>query len=468
MEAYSGSYTYTELPRDLASYPVDEAVVDQRSRRYRVFAIVASLAVLWLAPVLGGDSLMIWAILGCLALCLWDPVACLFLMIASVGSYFTKSEAYVFRISPTQIVGLALFLRCLISPGISGIAKAVGSINRTSMAFLGLFFASVCMTGILRFLVQDVYTVLTGIITFITVATLAYQCRDARWITTAVLVGLSLPILYYLLIWTGFLAPAAAIHIDPGVHELRLSSGRNDPNYIGTLVASCFSLVLFLFLATSSPVMRLIYMAMGGLAFITVVDTGSRAALVASGFGVLMAFLLAVKFKGARAVGLMFVLFILGVVFAVVFWGIIGGRLTTTIERFTTAEGFAGGRVGLWGRASIYILTHPIPDPRGWFHVSHSVPHQTFLSAGVAGGLFALVGLVGLAITSLLQARKNIRSASLTQRPWFSAFFLILFVICVAVCSITTIGHKLLWSMFAICSLRTLGEAYSPDPAMQQ
>ncbi len=221
-------------------------------------------------------------------------------------------------------------------------------------------------------------------------------------------------------------------------------------------MASCLSIFALLFLATKSMLMRLVYVALGCLIFVVVVETGSRAALAVSFIGVLVAFWLAAKIKGARAIGLMFMLFILGSVLGVASWGIIGGRLTTTLGRFMTDQGLAGGRIDLWPRATRYILTTPIPDPQGWFFVVSQVPHQTYLSAGIAGGLAGLIGMVGLATASCLQGMRNVKFTTGTDRIWQSALFLTVLTIAISVCSITTLGHKFMWSMFAICSLRNI------------
>ncbi|MCD6365300.1 MAG: hypothetical protein J7M14_05440, partial [Planctomycetes bacterium] len=149
-------------------------------------------------------------------------------------------------------------------------------------------------------------------------------------------------------------------------------------------------------------------------------------------------------------------------------WGVIGGKFMVILIRF--GEGQVGGsRMKLWVKAARYVLQHPIPDPEGWWLISDREPHNTFLSAGVEGGPIALAGLTGIAIIIAIRGWRLTKSVGPEDWLWVCALFILLFTTLATVSSISLIGHKVMWTLFAACGVQFLEEDatfYAPPPKL--
>jgi len=361
----------------------------------------------------------------------------------------------VFAISPTRIVGAALFVRCLISPGLSIIIKSVGSMSPIAKIFLLLYIISVVVAGCGTGNIASVIAISAALTTFVIVAALVYQINDSRWVALAIITGLLLASSYYILIWSGFLSPILIARISPtGQESLRITASRSSLNYTGSLMSVCFASLVFAYLSGSYKRKRIIALGLSLFVFTTMMDVGSRGAIVASIFGLFAAIVLAAKTRGIQGMYRTLGLFLASIIFVVIFWSLATSEWAAVFSRFTSGGELHGeGRLAIWSKAFVYVLSHPvIPDPRGWELISPGVgPHQSFLAAGMSGGLLAMVGLVGLAITTIRRGWKKVRIPDTHEQFWQCIFFLILVTLVINLCSSAMPGHKILWSMFAVC-----------------
>ena len=306
---------------DTKSYLEDQTFAPPNTRRvFRKFAIAVSFLALWLTPAFSADALN-WVIVGCILLCLWDPVACLFLLIASAAVYYVEPDMpeKVFAISPTRIVGAALFVRCLISPGLSIIIKSVGSMSPIAKIFLLLYIISVVVAGCGTGNIASVIAISAALTTFVIVAALVYQINDSRWVALAIITGLLLASSYYILIWSGFLSPILIARISPtGQESLRITASRSSLNYTGSLMSVCFASLVFAYLSGSYKRKRIIALGLSLFVFTTMMDVGSRGAIVASIFGLFAAIVLAAKTRGIQGMYRTLGLFLASIIFVAV------------------------------------------------------------------------------------------------------------------------------------------------------
>ena len=191
------------------------------------------------------------------------------------------------------------------------------------------------------------------------------------------------------------------------------------------------------------------------------VETGSRAAFVALALGCVLAGILGMLSRRSRGVGNLIILLVLGAVLVVVAGGGFAGKFNQTIDRFREAGG--GDRGQLWGMSIGFIITHPIPDPAGWDNVSLLASHQTFLSAGIAGGVLSMIGLTGAAITSVVLRWRRLKLRPPAGRVWDGALLLIMVTTILGVSSVTAEGHKVMWALFALCGLSWRAQGPGPE-----
>ena len=447
------SYLAEEFPAEAME---ETAMALPRKRRiYSIFAIATSFLILWIAPVFGGDAAMGYAMVGALVICIWDAPASLFLLIASAGAYYSSPEAGASKITPTQIVALGLMLRCLISPGISGMGLFLRGMNKWVLAMLGIFLVGIVGTAVMQMYLLTLFQIITALIVFLVVGSLAVQIRDPKWVVISVAAGLFLSAAYYVLVWTHLLEAVAEISVFKSGGEFRVSGGRNDPNYVGTLISPCFAVLVLLFLAGKGRLRMFLIIAAAGLCFLANIDGGSRAGVGTMVLGGAMAMYFGIRSRHVSAVGRSILLLILGVIFAAATFTFYEARLQTMMERTQTI----GADRSEWGLAVDHIIRHPIPDPLAFSWVSSTAAHQTFLSAGIEGGVLAMFGLAGMAIICIVTSWRQVKYLPAQDRIWQQAIVMIMFVTVLGVSFISVMADKVLWGMFAISglSVRALG-----------
>lgn len=422
-------------------------------RVYRWFAIIASFLILWIAPVSGGNTMAIYAMLACVAICVWDAPACLFLIIASAGAYYDEGGKWEsFQITPTEIAGLGLSIRCLISPGIRGITAFLGSLSGWVKGMVALYavgiYGTMIIVGFPGESIPTLIGITTSLITFLIVGTLARKISNWRWIVIPLTMGLLLPAAYYLLIW-GHLLQAVSTILQVRGGELRITAGRNDPNYVGSLIAPCFGVLLYLIISGKGLCSRVAMFCAACLCIAGCIETGSRAAFVVVLFGSLCAAVFAIKVRGLWAItGSVLLVLLVGGGIGFATQGLYSGQLLYVIERFsqeTTRR--------VWGPALMFFLTHPIPDPAGYIQQYRLVAHQTFLTAGLDGGYLGLIGLSGAAIASIALSLRHSTCLSSKDRVWPLSIALAMILTAVSLCAISAPSHKVMWALFAICGL---------------
>lgn len=432
-----------------------------RRRVYSVFAITLSFLMLWIAPLVGGDAMVNYAMLASLAICLWDAPASLFLLIASAGAYFVMPEEGAFKITPTQIVAFGILIRCCVSPGIRGISRFLTSLNGWIKTSLVVFCVGIYGTAMVRLYIPAAIPVTTGLLVFVAAGALAMQMRSQRWIAISIIAGLLLASAYYLLIWTHLLGAVWSGTVSRSGGLERISGGRNDPNYIGTLITPCFSALLLIFLCGPGLLKRALGFILACLCFMACADTGSRAALAGSLAGGIGAMTLAARLRGFRAISGGVLLIVLGGIFGLAAGEMVSGALSQTVARFTEASSR-----GEWWMAMAWFASHPIADPQGWLASTGTgvYAHQTFIQAGIDGGFPGLIGLSGVAIACVILAWRQIKHVAPAERLWQQVLLLMLMTILIGVCGISVIGHKVLWAILAICGL----PAHALDPLARQ
>jgi len=460
-----GPGAYDEDYHDDWSYedePVSTSSVARK--RFRWLAISASLAILLVAPVIS-PALMTHALLVCLVLCMWDAGACLFLLIASIGAY-AESLGF-FEATPTRIVGAALFLRVLISPGIGGMVRALMKMNKAALFFVAVYMISAMTLGVagVGHLTPFIYATAT-LVTFLIAAACVERMDDRREIMQVVLAGLLLVSLYYVPIWVGVLAPtelARRAGQSAAQELMRVGAGRTSLNFNAGLMAAL--LVGLVYLGTVLPAKgrRLLCLALGGFVFATLVQTGSRAALLCAGGGTLLGAFVAFRLRGLAAVGKVFGPILGGGVFALLFGGLISTRLGIIIDNLFVADLVQRSRGHIWSRALTWVMTHPVPDPNGWLAQTRLVAHNTFLEAGLESGTIGMFALLAATIMALLQAWRSAKAGTEYDRIWHGAVAVVFTTLVVNLNSMSTTGHKLFWALMAVAMMvRPPAQPYLP------
>ena len=450
----------------METYPMsDIPTTTQARQRFRWFAIGLSLLLLTLTPAISPSAIN-WAIVACVALCLWDSRASLFLLVASVSAYSTHLES--FSITPTRVVGMLLMLRCLISPGISGITGGLGRLSFPAKVFLPVYMIAVLFASVLAGHFWIFAFFLGSFVIFVIACALLTRIDDPKDIVLVIVAGLLLAALNYIPVWTGNVAPVLTTFRSGRVFEeafTRVGAGRWSVNFTAGLLACGFASFIFMSLTVASKSKRLFAFALAVFMFVALVNTGSRAGIVSSVLGLSLALLLSLKVKGMQVGGKTISLLLVSAVAGMLLWGILGARLTATIGAFGgDGGGIASGRAQLWVNAVKHLAIHPIPNPGAWWRGSDVAGHNTYLSAGIAYGWGGFIGFMGLTLGAVIQGWRNLQQRDIHKSMWQSIIFIMLLTLLVNIMAISSAGHKLLWILLAICNIPVMaGVSDHPD-----
>lgn len=448
-------------PADLSQYYAEaEAARPRPARRYSQVAIGLSFLALWLGPIVLPNQMHL-VLLGCLLFSAFDDSACLFLLIASSTMYFpdsamAPSRNTVWEISPTRLAGAFLVLRCLVMPGFAGISKALGVLPGWTK-WLVLFYVLLLIVGVFpagtgRVLIAET----PSVVFFVVAVTLASRINEPRRLACLLLLALALAAAYHVLMWTGLLAPLQDTYRGRIVEDAhRVGVGHYEVNYTGGVVAAVFVASIMLFLAAREGVIRFLFPVLAAVAFITLVQLGSRAGIVSAGLGAVIAMVLAWRERGVTTAGRSALLAVMAAVFVALFWAYFGGKLTYTVQSMG-GPSEAGGESRAWlaKQALAWVFSHPLPDPTGWWQSMFIEAHNTWLTIGINSGPLAIatiLGVVGMAITQSLRNRK---CADPAGRVWETCLLVMLLTIMIDITTISTVGHKAFWTLLALCSLR--------------
>jgi O-antigen ligase len=368
----------------------------------------------------------------------------------SVHQAVEQPGSFVSAITPGRLIGPFLLLRCAISPGLP-----------TLLGFLGRLHVGVAVCMVTYFVPMFLVPIgvqwwnslgeigLTLVLVAIAIALLS-QIRGPTWVVLAVVLALLLFPAYHVLLWIGVLEPNRVMESTfVGVEIMRTSAGRYDANYTGTALASLMSVLLLGFFLVRRRIVSWLCAASAGLSLMVLLETGSRAGALVALAGCFCDVVLAIRLRASRLPERLIILS-MGVILLV---GLASAQITSTIEgmlvRFsdTYVERVERDdtRKDIWVEGLDHIVANPLGNPREWWRTHSLETHQSYLMAGVEGGILSMLALVSISIISIWRGWQAVRFAAWDVAPAHGAMLLLLSTTALAMCSYAMLRHYLFW-----------------------
>lgn len=439
-------------------YQTEPVKPDAIEKLIILFSFILCLA----GPAIAGERGTYFALMLAATVCIWRPTCFLFLFLASSGAYFPNPDfGGGTALTPTRLMALLLFIRCLISPGPVGIVMAFHNQSGVLRVFIFGLFASLLL-GAAREMARSNLTVviqmMTTIATYVLLVGLIFEIKSRAKFVVAVSTALLVPVAYYPMIWVGVLEPIKLLGAGEGteaVRTVRMSAGHSNLSFIAHLIAPLLGLGLYAFMCSRNQLVKYVCLTVAILAFAAALNTGSRVTLVAGGLGVLIAIVAAIKFRGAAGLGIAFYMAIITPFALTLMWGYFDTNFQMMYLRFTSDAVSQQSRIPHWIHTAQYIVMHPIPD-YGLYVSQSEIPnaHNTYLEAGVVGGWLGLVSMIAIGVSCLWKSTRDFMHAAGEHQMWAGAVMVLAFCIFCAISFNSILSHKLAWIIIVFLSFR--------------